>query len=88
MTHSSLPLNGLSQLAPDYQVLLCDIWGVIHNGVAAWPSAVDALFEARQAGLTVILFPTRRVPTRQCAPNWNAWACAPMPMTTLSPPVM
>ncbi len=55
MTHSSLPLKGLSQLAPDYKVLLCDIWGVIHNGVAAWPSAVDALLQARQTGLKVIL---------------------------------
>lgn len=55
MTNSALPLKGLSHLAPDYTVLLCDIWGVIHNGVAAWPSAVDALTEARAAGLTVIL---------------------------------
>jgi HAD superfamily hydrolase (TIGR01459 family) len=55
MTHSSLPLKGLSQLAPNYEVLLCDIWGVIHNGIAAWPSAVDALFQARQSGLKVIL---------------------------------
>lgn len=55
MTISALPLKGLSHLAPDYHVLLCDIWGVLHNGVAAWPSAVDALTQARAAGLKVIL---------------------------------
>jgi HAD superfamily hydrolase (TIGR01459 family) len=55
MTISTLPLKGLSQIASDYQVLLCDIWGVLHNGIAAWPSAVDALTQARATGLKVIL---------------------------------
>lgn len=55
MTISTLPLKGLSQIASDYQVLLCDIWGVLHNGVAAWPNAVDALTQARAIGLKVIL---------------------------------
>jgi ribonucleotide monophosphatase NagD (HAD superfamily) len=26
-------------LARDYDVLLCDIWGVVHNGVAAFPES-------------------------------------------------
>ncbi|WP_375571187.1 TIGR01459 family HAD-type hydrolase [Ahrensia marina] len=55
MTISTLPLKGLSQIASDYQVLLCDIWGVLHNGIAAWPNAVDALTQARTTGLKVIL---------------------------------
>ncbi len=55
MTISTLPLKGLSQIASDYQVLLCDIWGVLHNGIAAWPNAVDALTQARATGLKVIL---------------------------------
>jgi HAD superfamily hydrolase (TIGR01459 family) len=52
---SPLPLKGLSELVPDYQVILSDIWGVLHNGVAAWPDAGDALTRARAAGLTVVL---------------------------------
>ena len=52
---SPLLLKGLSELAPDYTVILSDIWGVLHNGVAAWPDAVDALNRARAAGLKVIL---------------------------------
>ena len=25
-----------SVLAADYDVFLCDVWGVVHNGVTAW----------------------------------------------------
>ncbi|HEX8661129.1 MAG TPA: TIGR01459 family HAD-type hydrolase [Brevundimonas sp.] len=36
-------LNGLSEIAADYDILLCDVWGVIHNGRESWPAACDAL---------------------------------------------
>jgi HAD superfamily hydrolase (TIGR01459 family) len=42
-------------LARDYDVLLCDVWGVIHNGVKAYPAACDALMRFRAAGGTAIL---------------------------------
>jgi HAD superfamily hydrolase (TIGR01459 family) len=42
-------------LARDYDVLLCDVWGVVHNGVAAFPEACEALTRFRDAGGTVIL---------------------------------
>jgi HAD superfamily hydrolase (TIGR01459 family) len=43
-----------STLAPDYDVLLCDVWGVVHNGVEAFVPACDALMRARAAGATVV----------------------------------
>jgi HAD superfamily hydrolase (TIGR01459 family) len=36
-------LNGLSDIAADYDILLCDVWGVIHNGRESWPAACEAL---------------------------------------------
>ena len=42
-------------LARDYDVLLCDVWGVVHNGVAAFPAACDALMRFRAAGGATIL---------------------------------
>ena len=42
-------------LARNYDVLLCDVWGVVHNGVAAFPDACEALACFRQAGGTAIL---------------------------------
>ncbi len=38
-----------------YPVWFCDIWGVIHNGIAPFPSAIDALIKHRRNGGTVIL---------------------------------
>jgi HAD superfamily hydrolase (TIGR01459 family) len=42
-------------LARDYDVLFCDVWGVVHNGVAAFPAACDALMRFRSGGGTAIL---------------------------------
>ncbi|HEX5508253.1 MAG TPA: TIGR01459 family HAD-type hydrolase [Pseudolabrys sp.] len=42
-------------LVPAYDVALCDVWGVVHNGVAAFPAACDALMRFRATGGTVIL---------------------------------
>jgi HAD superfamily hydrolase (TIGR01459 family) len=42
-------------LAGDYDVALCDVWGVVHNGVVAAPEACDALMRFRERGGTVVL---------------------------------
>src|SRR5690242_7066058 len=44
-----------STLAPNYDVLMCDVWGVIHNGMTAFPHACDALMRARARGGLVVL---------------------------------
>lgn len=44
-----------STLAPHYDVVLSDVWGVTHNGVAAFPEACAALVRYREGGGTVIL---------------------------------
>jgi HAD superfamily hydrolase (TIGR01459 family) len=38
-----------------YDVLLCDIWGVVHDGRIAYPSANDSLPRFRAQGGTVVL---------------------------------
>jgi HAD superfamily hydrolase (TIGR01459 family) len=47
--------TGLSTLADRYDVLLCDVWGVIHNGVESFPEACQALVEWRTHHGPVIL---------------------------------
>jgi len=42
-------------LAGDYDVALCDVCGVVHNGVVAAPEACDALTRFRERGGTVVL---------------------------------
>ena len=48
-------IERFSTLAPGYDAVLCDVWGVIHNGVAATPEACDALMRFRAKGGTVAL---------------------------------
>jgi HAD superfamily hydrolase (TIGR01459 family) len=54
---SALPpfTSHFAALAPGYDVVLSDVWGVVHNGVAATPEACDALARFRAAGGTVVL---------------------------------
>jgi HAD superfamily hydrolase (TIGR01459 family) len=44
-----------SLLAPDYDAVLCDVWGVVHNGLVATPEACDALIRFRRQGGSVVL---------------------------------
>ena len=47
-------IERFAPLASDYDVLLCDVWGVVHNGVAAFTKAAEALARFRARGGTVI----------------------------------
>ena len=48
-------INSFREIAGRYDVVLCDVWGVLHNGVQAFASACEALGEARAAGRTVVV---------------------------------
>jgi len=48
-------LPGAAALEKTYRAWFCDVWGVVHNGVAAFPAAVDALVRYRKSGGRVIL---------------------------------
>ena len=55
MTTPLPTISGLSDLSGRYDAVLSDVWGVIHNGVSAFPEAVEALQNFRQAGGRVVL---------------------------------
>ena len=68
MTSAVPPLiPHFSELAPDYDVLLCDVWGVVHNGVIAFPPACDALMRARARGGAVVFITNSPRPSEQVA---------------------
>ena len=53
---SMIPLaSGLSAFAEDADLLFVDVWGVLHDGVAPYASAVDALQKHRGRGGFVML---------------------------------
>ncbi|HWA91000.1 MAG TPA: TIGR01459 family HAD-type hydrolase [Rhizomicrobium sp.] len=48
-------LSGLGEIASDYDSLVCDVWGVLHNGRVANRAAVEALRKFRETGKVVLL---------------------------------
>jgi len=40
-------ISALREIAPDYDALLCDAWGVVHNGVELFDGVEEALSEFR-----------------------------------------
>src|ERR1700709_1768710 len=45
----------LRDLVGDVDVVLSDMWGLVHNGIEAFPEACEALHRFRGQGGTVIL---------------------------------
>jgi HAD superfamily hydrolase (TIGR01459 family) len=54
MPNAAGALAGLSEIANRYDAFLCDVWGVVHNGLEAHPSAVEALVNFRKGGGRVV----------------------------------
>jgi HAD superfamily hydrolase (TIGR01459 family) len=48
-------IAGLGEIAGRYDVVLSDIWGVVHNGRESFAAATDALARFRRGGGTVVL---------------------------------
>lgn len=46
---------GLDAIAAPYSTILCDIWGVIHDGAEVFPGAAERLLAWKKAGKCVIL---------------------------------
>lgn len=56
MTESAMrAIRSLDEVLSGYDALFCDVWGVVHDGVASHPAAVAALTAARRAGKKVVL---------------------------------
>jgi len=58
-------IAGLSEIAGNYRGLLCDVWGVLHNGVEAHERAVEALRCFRDGDGKVVLITNSPRPSRQ-----------------------
>ncbi len=48
-------ISSLSQITGHYDVILCDVWGVLHNGIDPFIPAGKILAQARQQGISVVL---------------------------------
>lgn len=64
VTNDLVPvLEGAGRLLGAYDVVFCDVWGVLHNGVTPYAAAGDALARFRAAGGTVVLVSNAPAPS-------------------------
>jgi HAD superfamily hydrolase (TIGR01459 family) len=63
---------GLAEIAPDFDVLLCDVWGVIHDGVRAFPEPCATLVRWRAERGPVILISNAPRPAESVAAQLDA----------------
>ncbi len=69
MTGNSTPpiITKAGNLLERYDVLFCDVWGVVHDGHWALDGAAEALLRFRERGGTVVLVSNAPVPKHQVA---------------------
>ncbi len=60
-------LDGCGELLARYDLLVCDLWGVVHDGVNAHEAACDALLRFRRGGGTVVLLSNAPMPSHVTA---------------------
>lgn len=58
-------IGSLAEIATDYDVLFCDLWGCVHNGITAYPAAIAALQEFRRGGGQICLMTNAPRPAAQ-----------------------
>jgi HAD superfamily hydrolase (TIGR01459 family) len=65
-------ISGLHEIADQYDAILCDVWGVIHNGRESFPEACEALARfGRERGPVVLISNVPR-PSRFVRPQLEA----------------
>ena len=61
-------ISGLSEIAPGHDALICDVWGVVHDGARHHPAAAEALYRFKEKhGPVVLLTNAPRVPAEVAA---------------------
>ncbi|UHS60431.1 TIGR01459 family HAD-type hydrolase [Agrobacterium vaccinii] len=65
-------ISTLGEITDRFDVVLSDVWGVLHNGVVAFPHAATALEAARKAGKTVVLITNSPRPAPGVIPQLRA----------------
>ena len=48
-------IGSVDELSGQYDAVLCDVWGVLHDGISVFPGAPEALLELRASGMVVVL---------------------------------
>jgi HAD superfamily hydrolase (TIGR01459 family) len=79
MSNSTHPprIRGLSDIASGYRYILCDAWGVLHNGLTAYRAAAEALAKARAGGATVFVLTNAPRPKAEVVKQFDRFGVDP-----------
>ena len=56
MTETPVPIHdGMSALAERYDAFILDLWGVLHDGITAYPHAIDCLRQLKARGKQLLV---------------------------------
>lgn len=67
MNTTPVLVSGLSDIAGEYDALISDVWGVLHDGTRAYPLAVEALHRFREERGPVVLLTNAPRPPAEIA---------------------
>jgi HAD superfamily hydrolase (TIGR01459 family) len=70
-------LSGLAEAQDHYDAVLCDVWGVLHNGERGYPAAAQALSYLRQLGKAVTLVTNAPRPKAEVAAQLSSFGITP-----------
>ena len=62
-------ISGLSEVADRYDAVLCDVWGVVHNGRESWAEASTALIRFQEERGPVVLISNAPRPSAAVLPQ-------------------
>jgi len=79
MTHTTKPTTGLGEIIGRFDLFLIDQFGVLHDGRAPYPGAVEALASIKRAGKTAIILTNSG---KRAAPNTERLIELGFPRTT------
>ncbi|MPQ93582.1 TIGR01459 family HAD-type hydrolase [Thioclava sp. JE_KL1] len=68
-------ISSLSEISDPYDALFCDLWGCLHNGVKAFPAAVEALQAFRAKGGKVVLLTNAPRPAKFVMESLDKLGC-------------
>jgi HAD superfamily hydrolase (TIGR01459 family) len=66
-------IAGLSEIADRYDALICDVWGVVHNGREAYRPACEALVKFAETRGPVVLLSNAPRPASAVVPQLDAF---------------
>ena len=79
-------IAGIGAWAGRYDAAILDLWGVVHDGLAAYPAVPDCLARMRDAGMRILFLSNAPRRSREVVRRLARSSASPARATTTSSP--